>query len=73
MEVKPSIISEAGDGLHIKGKLKKDQIIGVYEGAVVTEMEGDYILEIGKDKKGKIWVDADPVKTMRLSVFGKMN
>jgi hypothetical protein len=69
MEVKPSSIPGAEDGLHIKGKLKKDQIIGVYEGSVITETEGDYILEIGKGRKGKLWVDADPGKTARLSVF----
>jgi hypothetical protein len=60
LEVKPSGIPGAGDGLHIKGKLKKDQILGVYEGVVIAESEGDYILEIEKGRKGKIWVDADP-------------
>ena len=73
MEVGPSDIVGANEGLHVKGAFKKDQIIGVYEGIVVAETEGDYILEIGDDKRKTIRVDADPNVTARMSIFGKMN
>jgi hypothetical protein len=73
MTTRPSAIAGAGDGLHIGRAVKKDQIIGVYEGIVVAEAEGEYVLEIGNGKKRTIWVDADPRITPRLSVFGMMN
>ena len=73
MEIKSSSIIGADEGLHINGSVKKDQIIGVYEGVVVSETEGDYVLEIGDGGKRKMWIDADPIKTARISFFGKMN
>ena len=40
MEVRPSSITGADEGLHINGAVKKDQIIGINEGTIVSEVEG---------------------------------
>ena len=53
--------------------MKKDQIVGIYEGLVVDETEGDYILELNDVEGQKKWVDADTARTWRVSIFGKMN
>ena len=39
----------------------------------MDETEGDYILEIEGGKRGLRWINADPTKTDRISMFGKMN
>ena len=73
MHTDVSGISGAGDGLFIRTSLIKNQIVGVYEGVEVDETEGDYILEIEGGKRGLRWINADPTKTDRISMFDKMN
>ena len=38
----------------------KGEIIGAYEGIIVDEREGPYILKITREGAPDIWVDADP-------------
>ena len=65
----------AGEGLMVKrGRgFVKGEIIGAYEGTIVEEREGPYVLKITRDGAPDIWVDADPKQGDRVSIFGKMN
>jgi hypothetical protein len=72
-EIRDSGIKGAGQGLYVGEKMKtKGQVVGVYEGLVVAEKDGGYILEIGSGKERR-WVDAGSSKLARTSIFGKMN
>ena len=73
LEVRASGIEGAGEGLFVGNEtMRKNQIVGVYEGRITQEAEGPYVLELTNDE-GKRWIDADPKKTDRISIFGKMN
>ena len=69
-----STIEGAGDGLHARGKrrLKKGEIVGVYGGNIIGESDGQYTLEISREGKGSIWVDAQ-LGHGRYNKFGMMN
>jgi hypothetical protein len=54
-------------------KFIKDEIIGAYEGDIIEETEGPYVLKITREGAPDIWVDADPNLGKRISIFGKMN
>jgi hypothetical protein len=73
LHTEASDIAGAGDGLFTGTPLFKNQIVGVYEGIEVNETEGEYVLEIAGGRKGLRWINADPSKTERVSMFGKMN
>jgi len=69
-----STIEGAGDGLHARGKrrLKKGEIVGVYGGNIIGESDGQYTLEISREGKGSIWVDAQ-LGQGKYNKFGMMN
>ena len=73
LHIGSSDIVGAGEGLFTGTPLVKGQIVGVYEGVEIDEAEGDYVLEIAEGRRGLRWVNADPARTDRVSIFRKMN
>jgi hypothetical protein len=74
IEIEPSVNLNAGEGVMTRGRrFIKDEIIGVYEGDVVKERDGEYILMMKREGAANVWIDADPKLGDRVSLFGKMN
>ena len=74
MSIEPSEYDQAGDGLFARGKrFIRDEIVGVYEGFVTTDTDQPYVLGIARKDQETLYVDADPNKGKRISLFGKMN
>ena len=51
----------------------RDEIVGVYEGFTTTDTDRPYVLGITRKDQETLYVDADPNKGKRISLFGKMN
>jgi hypothetical protein len=75
MSIEPSEYEKAGDGLYVRGERRfiRDEIIGVYEGVITDDTDRPYVLGITRENQETIYVDADPAKNGKTSVFGKMN